>query len=269
MSHKPSNLPEGLKRQFLDKIREQAGQEEYNQLIKIYGEDRLLDQILEQSASHTNQWNLSKASRSTGFLAGISVGILTGIVFLIAAWTLNISLKVPFRYSLAALTIGAIVSIPTGIIIISNRKHNSLLEFRSLFRFYFLASVIGGLIGVGRWLFQIDVSIMSVVNSFYESFSANCLLPVLGIAAIIAAVVWVITLGKSSGVQDAITTPIVAPFAIIFFAIIPIALLADAPLWRWFTPLLDQHAIVITAIWTTGLGAILGFYWPPLVTKTD
>jgi hypothetical protein len=53
------------------------------------------------------------------------------------------------------------------------------------------------------------------------------------------------------------------------FAIIPIALLADAPLWSWFTPLLERYTIVVTTLWTMGFGAILGLCWPPLVTKTD
>jgi hypothetical protein len=237
-------------------------------LANKLGEDGLIDLALEAMVqNNAGRLRSKKSGRYGGLIVGFFMGIFVGSIFLGVGWLLDTFLRVPFGYSLAAMTNGAVITIPTSIVLVALRKkEEESIDFRTVSLYYTLASIVGGLIGVGRWLLDIDTSIMDTfIDPLWEMFNSVCLLPAILVGTVIAIGIWVISLGQSScGIYDVTGVPIFYVFMILLIVSF-FALLADAPLWKGILPLLNQNVVGVTLSVTVGLGGLLGLCWPPVL----
>jgi len=270
MAPKASDLPANTKEIILRQVREQIGSDRYAQLANKLGEEGLINLALE-AVEQNNIANprLKKMGRFGGLIAGFVMGLLVGGVFLGAGWLLNAVLRVPFGYSLAALTNGAIITIPTSILLAwLRKKEDESIDFRTMFSYYILASLVGGLIGVGRWLLRTDVSVMETfVSPLWGMFNSTCVPLALGIGLVIAVLTWIVSLGQSSYNMNDVAGVILIVVVIFLLIVSLIALLADAPLWQEGLPLLKGNIVGVTLVITAGLGGLLGLCWPPVLPE--
>lgn len=266
MPSKSSDLPSNTKAMILRQVREQIGPYQYEQLVNKLGEDGLIDLALESIEQNAVRSESKMAGRLGGTIAGFIIGMVAGGIFLGASWLLNNVIGVPYGYSLAALTNGVIITIPASIFLAWRRtKEIESIDFRMVFSYYILASICGGLIGVGRWLLHIEVSLMEAfINPLWEIFGSICMPAAMCVGLFVALGAWVVSLlGQSCSMGD-VEGIIWGPFFIFLLVVSPIALLADAPLWKvGLLPLLNQNVVSVTLLVTAGLGGLLGLCWPP------
>jgi len=205
--------------------------------------------------------------RIAGSIAGFIMGMIIGSVFLGAGWLLKTLLSVPYGYSLAALTNGAVITVPTSIFIAwlrKVRKEQEDLDFRLVFLYYTLASLLGGLLGIGRWLLHIEVSMMASIYPLWDMLSSICT-PIYYCGVAISIGVWLVSFGKSnSNILDMLQI-IIGSVVMLVLVISLIALLADSPLWKvGLLSMLNRNVIGVTLAVTTSLGGLLGLCWPPV-----
>src|SRR5688572_2921361 len=256
-----SNPSPNTKEFILRQVREQVGPDQYKQLVNKFGEDSLIDLALESMEQNAGRSEPKTAGRLGGSIAGFIMGMLVGGIFLGASWLLNNILGVPHGYSLAALTNGAIITIPVGIFLTWRRtEEKKSIDFRMVFLYYTLASLIGGLMGVGRWLLHIEVSIMDTfVSPLWDTFY-GCGAAVFVVGLVIA---WILSICQISFNPDMLGI-MGGPIFNILLVMSPIALLADTPLWKvGLLTLLNQNVVGVTLAVTVGVGCLLGLCWPP------
>ena len=273
MPLKASDLPSNAKKEILNQIRNQVGSDQYEQFVNKFGEDVLVDQVLEKIPSKTSPTRTTKTNiirtrikeigRVGGLVMGFIYGLIVGGIFLGASWLLNTSLNVPFGHSLAALTNGAILTVPISFILAWYKtKELKSIDFRMVLIYYALGSLLGGIIGAGRWIYHIEDAAMAIIGPIWDNVFYSCYLPLFCVGSIISIIVWMVS-GRYYGDGDDVFWPIIIFIFSLLAVISLIAILADAPLWGVFVPMINQNAVIVTLSFTAILGGLLGVIWPP------
>lgn len=262
-----AELSTTAKQELLTRIRAQMDASQYELLVGQYGEDALIERVLTVMEAGPRHPESLKLTRGGGLVAGIMLGLIAGFLFWLAGWLLNALFSIPMQYSLSALTIGSIFTIPTGLLLANWQKpENSPFDFRVAFRWYCLGSLVGGSLGVSRWVFHYEDSILEIVNKAAVVFYDNCVASIIAIAFIIAAIAWIVSLGKTTGVFDFVSTMILLPVFVIWVVGIVLGGLADTPLWEHNgVSIIKQNMGAAALIVPIVLGGFLGFCWPPQV----
>ena len=271
MSSRVSELSPRAKKEILAQIHAQVGADQYEQLVNQYGEESLIERVLVMMETSPSSDPASrKLGRVGGLLTGVFLGLIAGVLFWVTGWLLNALFSVPLKYSLSALTSGAIITIPTSMLVVWWRKgEGQPFDFRAVFRWYALGSFVGGLIGIGRWMFNYEESLMGLLNPFWNSFNETWGPGILGFAVIIGAILWIVSLGRITGAYDFLLTVIMLPLLFIWAIGFVLAGLADAPLWNnTFVSIINQNFAAAAWIAPISLGGLLGFCWPPHVPAT-
>jgi hypothetical protein len=266
MLPKASNLPDSTKQEILSQIRRQVGSEQYDRLVDNLGEDGLIDAVLAKMAegsSASKSYAGRRIGRDASAIAGVVLGVVIGVAFFGASWLLNGLAHIPLWHSLAALTDSAAIALVVGGLVALQSAEKRKLDFRNVLWSYTLVSLVGGLVGAGRWLFHIEASLL---KSLWDS-SNTLLVCGFGIALIIGLLLWLATGSFPSDLNE--TAGYIWLGLLLVGSVV--AVLVDAPLLTpWFSTnvndfaeLINQNALLVIPAIVAGLGGLLGLMLPP------
>jgi hypothetical protein len=269
MPPKAADLPASTKQNVLSQIRDQIGSVQYDEFVNKWGEDNLIDFMLiaadNTTSSRSQTRTGSKANRPASSIAGLLLGLVIGGVFLGVSWLLNLLLGVPQWHGLATL-----INIASITLVMSLFLAEKKIDFRTVLVVYALVAFLGGLMGVGRWLFHVEFSLSSSLSGL-GSFMSNCWQIIVVFGACAGFLLWVVSLGGISGsvVLDNIGPPVLLVFLIILVVAGGSVILIDSPLLTpWFSTdvaslaLLVKNTPVVILILTAILGFLLGLLLP-------
>ena len=103
---------------------------------------------------------------------------------------------------------------------------------------------------------------MAIIGPIWDNVFYSCYLPLFCVGSIISIIVWMVS-GRYYGDGDDVFWPIIIFIFSLLAVISLIAILADAPLWGVFVPMINQNAVIVTLSFTAILGGLLGVIWPP------
>jgi hypothetical protein len=289
----PSSLTADERAQLLTLLKNSIGQDQYNQLRRQVGEERLLAHILETVPGiQVEIYNYRYATRKTdehnrklSMIQGALIGLILGLLLVAGAWLMQRIWQAPYWYSLAPAVNGAFPWLITGgMVSWLTNKNKRRYAFRQLLNGYFFLSLIGGLIGVYRWDANSQWSVKNFFILIWDKFQ-YVELCITGIVLFIMFIAWLLEnsqMGKSDFQSKIDINPLgfegaelvtYWSFVMVFGLSLPITMYAVVADAFHFTPWVagnvqvvaqpvNQYPWLIIPIVASVAGALLGIILP-------
>ena len=208
MSLKPSNLTSDERTQLLAQLKTAMGSDQYNQLRRQVGEEKLLEYVLDNVpgiqeeilGNRAVQENIDLHNRGISMPRGAILGLFYGLLLVGFGWLINHFWGVPFWHSLApAVNSGLPMLILGALLTWITNKEKRKFAYQRVLTSYLLISLAGGIIGAYRWGMNSRWSVKTTILAIWQKVQYIELCMV-GVFLLILGVLWVIentTMGKS------------------------------------------------------------------------